>query len=69
MVIFLNTARKILLKLIEEIPDSQIPEIIDFIGYLKQKKENQIYKDLESASESSLDFWDNEIDDEVWNNV
>ncbi|MDI3535328.1 MAG: hypothetical protein PWQ82_1693 [Thermosediminibacterales bacterium] len=65
----MNTARKILLKLIEEIPDSQIPEIIDFIGYLKQKKENQIYKDLESASESSLDFWDNEIDDEVWNNV
>jgi hypothetical protein len=65
----MNTARKILLKLIEQIPDSQIPEIIDFIGYLKMKKENEIFKDLESASESSLDFWDNEIDDEVWNNV
>jgi len=65
----MNAARKILLKLIEQIPDSQIPEIIDFIGYLKMKKENEIFKDLESASESSLDFWDNEIDDEVWNNV
>ncbi len=21
------------------------------------------------AAESSLDFWDNEIDDEIWNNV
>ncbi len=58
----MNTARKILLKLIEQIPDSQIPEIIDFIGYLKMKKENEIFKDLESASESSLDFWDNEPD-------
>ncbi len=43
----MNTARKILLKLIEQIPDSQIPEIIDFIGYLKIKKENEIFKDLE----------------------
>lgn len=65
----MNTARKILLKLIEQIPDSQIPEIIDFIGYLKMKKENEIFKDLESTSESSLDFWDNETDGEVWNNV
>ncbi len=25
--------------------------------------------DLLSAAESSLGFWDNEIDDRVWNNV
>jgi hypothetical protein len=25
--------------------------------------------DLLSAAESSLSFWDNEIDDQVWNNV
>ncbi len=25
--------------------------------------------DLLSAAESSLDFWDNEIDDRIWNNV
>lgn len=65
----MNTAKKLLLKLIEEIPESQIPEIIDFIGFLKNKKENQVYKDLELASESSIDFWDNDIDDKVWNNV
>lgn len=51
----MNTAKKLLLKLIEEITESQIPEIIDFIGFLKSKKENQVYKDLELAS--------------VWNNV
>ena len=26
-------------------------------------------KDLLMASESSLDFWDNPIDDEIWNEV
>ena len=27
------------------------------------------FSDLLLASESSLDFWDNDIDDEVWNNA
>jgi len=65
----MSTAKKILLKLIDEIPESQIPEVIDFISFLKTKKNNQVFKDLELASESSLDFWNNDIDDEVWNNV
>jgi len=67
--VIMNNAKKILLKLIDEIPESQIPEVIDFISFLKAKKDNQVFKDLESASESSMDFWDNDIDDEVWNNV
>lgn len=65
----MSTAKKILLKLIDEIPESQIPEVIDFISFLKVKKNNQVFRDLELASESSLDFWINDIDDEVWNNV
>ena len=65
----MNTAKKILLKLIDEIPESQILEVIDFISFLKIKKDNQTFRDLESASESSMDFWNNDIDDEVWNNV
>lgn len=67
--VVMNTAKKILLKLIDEIPENQIPEVIDFISFLKAKKDNQVFKDLELASESSMDFWDNNIDDEVWNNV
>ncbi len=67
--VVMNTAKKILLKLIDEIPESQIPEVIDFISFLKAKKDNQVFKDLELASESSMDFWNNDIDDEVWNNV
>jgi hypothetical protein len=65
----MSTAKKILLKLIDEIPESQIPEVIDFISFLKVKKDNQVFRDLELASESSLDFWSNDIDDEIWNNV
>jgi len=65
-----NSANKsYLIKLISEIPDSIIPEIIDFVLFLKRKEEKQIYRDLLEASESSLKFWDNPIDDEVWNNV
>ena len=34
----------------------------------KKKNSNQAFDDLELASVSSIDFWDNTIDDEVWNN-
>lgn len=65
----MNTAKKILLRLIDEVPEKQIPEIIDFISFLKTKNDNKTFKDLELVSESSMAFWDNDIDDEVWNNV
>jgi len=69
VMIFMNTAKQILYRLIEEIPDSQVSEIIDFISFLKSKKDNELFKDLELASQSSIDFWNSDIDDEVWNNV
>lgn len=65
----MDTAKKILLKLIDQIPEKQIPEVIDFIGYLKIKSERDMFRELEEVSNSSLDFWDNEVDDEAWNNV
>jgi len=65
----MSSAKSILIKLIDQIPENLIPEIIDFVIFLKNKTDNQIFKDLISVSESSIDFWDNDIDDEVWNNV
>lgn len=65
----MNSAKKILLNLIDEIPDEKISEVIDFIGYLKNKDEMDIVKELQNASGSSIDFWNNDIDDDVWNNV
>ena len=65
----MNTARDYLHQLIEQITDKEIPEAIDFLEYLKLKKTKEEFKDLEDASLSSTDFWNNDIDDEVWNDV
>ena len=65
----MNVAKKVLYDLIEEIPDKDIVEVIDFVQYLKLKREKELYKDLQNASEGSIRFWNNDIDDEVWNNV
>jgi len=62
--------KNLLIKLIDEIPESKIPEVIDFNHVLeKNNKHDQEFKELMYASESSMGFWDNDIDDEVWNNV
>jgi len=65
----MNTAKERLLKIIEEIPEQEVDKILDFAEYLKAKREKSLSEDLTKASESSLDFWDNDIDDQVWNNV
>lgn len=65
----MNTVKDRLLKIIDEIDDNEVIKVLDFAEYLKAKKENSLSEDLTRASESSLDFWDNDIDDEVWNNV
>ena len=65
----MNTARERLLKIIDEIPEQEVDKILDFAEYLKIKREKSLSKDLTKDSESSLDFWDNDIDDEVWNDV
>jgi len=65
----MNTARERLLKIIEKIPDQEVDKILDFAEYLEAKQEKRLSDDLTKASESSLDFWDNDIDDEVWNDV
>lgn len=65
----MNTAKERLLKIIDEIPEQEVDKILDFAEYLKEKKEKSLPEDLTKASESSLGFWNNDIDDEVWNDV
>jgi hypothetical protein len=65
----MGTAKERLLKLIEEIPEQEVDKILDLAEYLKAKRDKSLSDDLTKVSESSLDFWDNDIDDEVWNNV
>ncbi len=65
----MNTAKERLLKIIDEIPEQEVVKILDFAEYIKAKKEKSLSEDLSKASESSIDFWDNDVDDEVWNDA
>ncbi|WP_249730766.1 DUF2281 domain-containing protein [Paenibacillus sp. J2TS4] len=61
--------REELKKMIDHITEQDAVEVLDFIGYLNMKREREALNNLERASVSSMDFWDNEVDDEVWNDV
>ena len=65
----MSAARLILNRMIDQLPDDTLSEIISYIAFIQKTKKESIFKDLEEASVSSTDFWDNAIDDEVWNNV
>ena len=52
------------------LPDDQVREVLDFIGYLKAKQERAAINDLISAQEVTLrNIWDNPADDEAWNEL
>ena len=54
---------------IKALPEGQVKEVLDFIGYLKSRQEQTQWSDLMQAQEKSLtNVWDN-TDDEVWNHV
>lgn len=54
---------------IKALPDGQVKEVLDFIGYLKSRQEQAQWNDLMLAQERALaNVWDN-ADDEVWNHV
>ncbi|WP_249412920.1 MULTISPECIES: DUF2281 domain-containing protein [Paenibacillus] len=61
--------REDLKELIDGIHDQDAEEVYDFIKYLQMKREQKELKELERISETSMDFWNNPVDDEVWNEV
>ncbi|GIP36658.1 hypothetical protein J2TS4_58680 [Paenibacillus sp. J2TS4] len=65
----MSVNREELKKMIDHITEQDAVEVLDFIGYLNMKREREALNNLERASVSSMDFWDNEVDDEVWNDV
>ncbi|MBF4691513.1 DUF2281 domain-containing protein [Fusibacter ferrireducens] len=62
----MNTAKDYIHKLIDELSEKELPEVLD---YIKSKKLKENYQDLQDASQSSMSFWENQINDEVWNNI
>jgi len=65
----MQVAKQEIYTLVESLPDSQLTEIANFILFVKKRNESNMYKGLEALSVSSTEFWNNEIDDEVWNNA
>ena len=56
-----------ILNLANEMNDMQLTEIANFMQFIRLKNNDDTFN-LMKASESSLDFWDNE-EDTVWDNV
>ncbi|HHW90998.1 MAG TPA: DUF2281 domain-containing protein [Clostridiales bacterium] len=53
----------------QDMTEKELAELVEYIVFLKTRRENDEFKDLLLASESSMKFWDNKTDDEVWNDV
>jgi hypothetical protein len=54
---------------VKALPEPAAREVLDFIGYLRERVERHEWRDLMNAQSSSLaPLWDN-ADDEVWNDV
>lgn len=65
----MSVNREELKRIIDQIPEQDAIEVADFIGYLNTKREREALNNLERASMTSMEFWNNPTDDEVWNNV
>ena len=47
----MNTAKELILKLIDEIPETKVGEVIDFLLYLKNRKEQDLDLDFNEEAE------------------
>jgi hypothetical protein len=54
---------------IKTLPDELAREVLDFVGYLKERQERAEWQDLVQAQSSAMQaVWDNP-EDEVWNDL
>lgn len=60
---------EIVLEQIRTLPEEQVKEVLDFIGYLKSQQDQTQWNDLIQTQEKSLTQVWNSPDDEVWNQV
>ena len=54
---------------VKALPDQLAREVLDFVGYLRQRADRSEWRDLQSAQAGSLaPVWDN-TEDKVWDNA
>jgi len=54
---------------INKITENKITEVINFVMSLENNRHDQEFKQLMYASKSSMDSWNNDVDDEIWNDL
>jgi len=63
----MNEAKEKLLKLINEIPESEVADVLDFAEHLP---ELQLYKELtDESKDMAIQYFDCDISDEVWQDM
>jgi len=67
------TSRDYVKNELDTLPDFLLDKVQEFIFFQKfnlrtHSQDTEVLRDIETASMSSMDFWDNP-DDEVWNHV
>ena len=54
---------------VKTLPDQLAREVLDFVGYLRERGDRSEWRDLVNAQSTSLaPVWDN-AEDEIWNDV
>ena len=54
---------------VKTLPDQLAREVLDFVGYLRDRGDRSEWRDLVNAQSASLaPVWDN-AEDEIWNDV
>ena len=54
---------------VKTLPDQLAREVLDFVGYLRERGDRAEWRDLVNAQSASLaPVWDN-AEDEIWNDV
>jgi hypothetical protein len=63
------TIAELIFEQVKNLPDQAAREVLDFIGYIRDRRERTEWRDLMDAQSASLaPIWDN-AEDQVWDNV
>ena len=65
----MSVQKQILTRMLDELPEEKVSDVISYVTFIKNEDRNQNFRDFEKASLSSMGFWNNSIDDEVWNDA
>lgn len=63
------TAKERLLRMIKDIPESEVADILDYAEHLKEKLDPSFSKEMAEFREIKIEYWDSDIYDEVWKDV